>query len=47
MKERLHIYTRVSTSTQVDGTSLEVQKDNGIELSKKLGMDYKIWNDKM
>ena len=45
MKERLHIYTRVSTSTQVDGTSLEVQKDNGIELSKKLGMDYKIWNE--
>ena len=45
MKERLHIYTRVSTSTQVDGTSLEVQKDNGIELSKKLGMDYKIHNE--
>jgi len=44
-KETLHIYTRVSTSGQVDGTSLEVQKDNGIELSNKLDMNYKLWNE--
>jgi len=44
-KEILHIYTRVSTSGQVDGTSLDVQKDNGIELSNKLDMNYKLWNE--
>ncbi|MFL3007953.1 MAG: recombinase family protein [Candidatus Neomarinimicrobiota bacterium] len=44
-KETLHIYTRVSTSNQVEGTSLEIQKDNGIQLSKKIGMEYKIWNE--
>ena len=44
-KETLHIYTRVSTSGQVDGTSLDVQKDNGIELSNRLGMNYKLWNE--
>ena len=44
-KETLHIYTRVSTSNQVDGTSIDIQKDNGIELSKKLDMNYKIWNE--
>ena len=44
-KETLHIYTRVSTSNQLDGTSLDVQKDKGIKLSKQLGMDYKLWNE--
>tara|TARA_S200000501_G_scaffold133977_1_gene126750 strand:+ start:478 stop:2115 length:1638 start_codon:yes stop_codon:yes gene_type:complete len=44
-KETLHIYTRVSTSSQVDGTSLEIQKQNGIDLSKSHGMDYKIWDE--
>ena len=44
-KETLHIYTRVSTSNQIDGTSIDIQKDNGIELSKKLDMNYKIWNE--
>jgi DNA invertase Pin-like site-specific DNA recombinase len=46
MKETLHIYTRVSTSKQeVDGTSLETQKELGIERSKVLGMKYKVWNE--
>ena len=45
MKDTLHIYTRVSTSNQVDGTSLEVQKDNGIELSKKIDMNYEVHNE--
>ena len=44
-KNTLHIYTRVSTSNQIGGTSIDVQKDNGIELSKKLNMDYKIHNE--
>ena len=44
-KEILHIYTRVSSMGQEDGTSLETQKEKGVELSKKLGMDYKLWNE--
>ena len=44
-KETLHIYTRVSTSNQIDGTSIDIQKENGIKLSKQLDMDYKIWNE--
>jgi DNA invertase Pin-like site-specific DNA recombinase len=35
MKEILHIYTRVSTSIQEEGTSLKTQKETGIELAKK------------
>ena len=45
MKEVLHIYTRVSTSIQEEGTSLTTQKQIGIELSKKLGMSYEIHNE--
>ena len=46
MKETLHIYTRVSTTVQEDdGTSLDTQKQLGIERSKKMGMNYKVWNE--
>lgn len=46
MKETLHIYIRVSTQIQEeDGTSLETQKELGIERSQKLGWDYKIWDE--
>jgi len=46
MKETLHIYTRVSTSKQEDdGTSLDTQKELGVERSKVLGMKYKVWNE--
>jgi site-specific DNA recombinase len=45
MKEILHIYTRVSTSIQEEGTSLKTQKETGIELAKKLNMDYLIHNE--
>ena len=40
--ETLHILTRVSTSIQVEGTSLKTQKEIGIELSKKLEMKYQV-----
>ena len=44
-KETLHIYTRVSTSNQIGNTSTDEQKDNGIELSKRLNMDYEIHDE--
>lgn len=46
MKSMLHIYTRVSTSSQEDeGTSLDTQLELGIERAQKLGMSYKVWNE--
>jgi len=45
MKETLHIYLRVSSSIQVEGTSLMTQERTGIELSKQLGMDYQVHNE--
>lgn len=42
----LHIYTRVSTSVQeVEGTSLENQKNLGIKKSHELGLEHKVWNE--
>ena len=41
--EVLHILIRVSTQIQEDdGTSLKTQQEQGIELSKKLKMKYRI-----
>lgn len=46
MTETLHIYTRVSTTAQEDdGTSLDTQKDLGIDRATKLGMKFRIWNE--
>jgi DNA invertase Pin-like site-specific DNA recombinase len=46
LSEILHIYTRVSTSTQEDeGTSLETQKELGTKKAKELGMLAKVWNE--
>jgi len=45
MKNILHIYTRVSSVVQEEGTSLEIQKELGIKKSKELGMEYQIWNE--
>ena len=45
MKNILHIYTRVSSAVQEEGTSLETQKELGIKKSKELGMEFKIWNE--
>lgn len=42
----LHIYTRVSTAVQAEqGTSLESQRELGIEKAKQLGFDYKVWDE--
>ena len=46
MTENLHIYTRVSTTSQEEeGTSLETQLETGIQRSEKLGMEHKLWNE--
>lgn len=46
MTEVLHIYTRVSTSSQEEeGTSLETQLELGVQRAEKLGMDHKVWNE--
>ena len=46
MTDILHIYTRVSTSSQEEeGTSLETQLELGVQRAEKLGMDYKVWNE--
>ena len=45
MKETLHIYSRVSTRVQEDGTSLSTQQELGKERAKQLGMKAKIWNE--
>ena len=44
--DTLHIYTRVSTSTQEnDGTSLDTQKELGIKKAKELGMEPLVRNE--
>ncbi|HCF04547.1 recombinase family protein [Flavobacterium sp.] len=46
MKNTLHILIRVSSLVQEEqGSSLKTQREIGIELSKKLGMDYQIHNE--
>ena len=47
MVQKLHIYCRVSTTEQKEsGTSLETQKEIGIELSKKLTKGkYEMWDE--
>lgn len=44
-KEVLHIYTRVSSKSQEDNTSLEQQKNAGVKLAGILGMEHKLWNE--
>jgi len=43
-KETLHIYVRCSTDNQIEN-SIERQTQMGIEFSKIMKMDYKIWSD--
>ena len=45
MKETLHIYSRVSTRSQLEGDSIKVQKDLGIKKASALGMSHKIWDE--
>ena len=42
----LHIYTRVSTTIQAEqGTSLDSQRELGIEKATQLGFEYKVWDE--
>jgi hypothetical protein len=43
-KETLHIYIRCSTDKQID-TSVDRQKKGGINFSKQMGMNHKVWID--
>ena len=44
--DTLHVYARVSSSAQEeDGTSLDTQKQMGIDRAKALGMKAKVWNE--
>jgi len=46
ISKTLHIYTRVSSAAQAEqGTSLESQRELGIEKAKVLGFDYKVWDE--
>jgi site-specific DNA recombinase len=41
----LHIYSRVSSDSQAENTSLVNQKEKGISLATRLGFEHKIWNE--
>jgi DNA invertase Pin-like site-specific DNA recombinase len=41
----LHIYTRVSTSNQIKGHSLDAQKKRGIDKAKSLGFEYTVLSE--
>lgn len=41
----LHIYTRVSTDSQEDNTSLSNQREKGVSLAGRLSLEHKIWNE--
>jgi len=43
-KETLHIYVRCSTDNQIQN-SIDRQESMGIEFSKSMKMDYKVWSD--
>jgi hypothetical protein len=46
ISKTLHIYTRVSTAVQAEqGTSLDSQRELGIEKAKQLGFEYKVWDE--
>jgi DNA invertase Pin-like site-specific DNA recombinase len=45
MAEILHIYTRVSGDSQEENTSLDLQKETGMELAKKIGLTPRVWNE--
>jgi len=45
MKDTLHIYIRVSTAVQTEGTSLKTQERIGIKLANQLDLTYEIHNE--
>jgi len=44
-KETFHIYTRVSSEIQTEGSSLDTQKQVGIKQSETLGFSYRVWDE--
>ena len=44
-KETLHSYIRVSSDIQLEGASLDTQKELGVKKAKDLGYKHKIWNE--
>ena len=45
-KQTLHILTRVSTKPQTKKYGLGIQKNQGIRFSKKLGFNYKVYEER-
>ena len=41
----LHIYTRVSSDSQEDNTSLDNQRKKGMRIAELNGFDFKLWNE--
>jgi site-specific DNA recombinase len=41
----LHIYSRVSSDSQEENTSLRNQQEKGISLASRLGFEHKVWNE--
>lgn len=44
-KETLHIYSRVSSDSQEDNTSLQQQIEKGKRVAEFQGMDFELWNE--
>jgi site-specific DNA recombinase len=42
---KLHIYSRVSSDSQEDNTSLQNQREKGINISNLIGMSHQVWNE--
>ena len=45
MNKTLNIYTRVSSDSQEDNTSLKNQRDKGERVAQLIGMKTKLWNE--
>lgn len=43
--DTLHIYSRVSTDSQEDNTSLKNQREKGIKIAEQTNLTYQVWNE--